>query len=1062
MVNNENAVKSEEALCPKMDRWTFIKGSALLGGSALLASQMDRAFNLMSNAEAGYLMPSEEYELAKAENVIYSVCLACHTRCPIKAKLLNGILVKVDGSPYSAFGLIPQIPYETIPATAASVDGKLCPKGQASVQIQYDPYRVRKVLKRAGRRGENKWVTIPFEQAIDEIVNGGLLFKNIPGEESRKVSGLNEIFALRDAAVAKAMADDVEAIRKKKMTVEEFQAKHKANLHLLIDPKHPDLGPKNNQFVFLAGRIQHGRKEFGQRFTKDSFGSINFYEHTSICEQSHHIASAEMTRDLKSGGGVTHFKPDLLNAEFVIFWGTGAFEANFGPTPMAELVTKSLVERNLKIAVVDPRLSKTAAKAWRWVPVKPSGDAALALGMMRWILENGRYDKRYLENPNANAGKTDGEPTWTNATHLVRTDKMVLLRAEDIGLSTPKVGVKEGTPKLEWFAAMTEGGPRLAEEAETGLLEVDTKIKDIPVKTVFTLLKERAAERSLEEYGELSGVSPKLIVELAREYTSHGKKAAIDTYRGPVQHTNGYYAQQAILTLALLNGCADWKGGLTKDGGHWHELGDKEGQPFDLKKMHPGKLKAFGLAVSKEKAKYEESTLFTGYPAKRPWYPFTSNIYQEVIPAADAGYPYSIKALWIHKGTPILSTPAGQKQIEPIRDVNKIPLLFADDVVIGETSMYADYIFPDLTYMERWGTPHDNPQPSLKTSKVRQPVVGPVPETATIDGEQMPISMEAVMIAIGKKLGLPGIGKDGFGPGVPLNRPEDYFLKMVANIAWGDKPAGDGVPDATKEETELFVKARRHLPKSVFDIEKWQRIVTPQTWRKVVYILNRGGRFEHLSKQHDGEYMHHKFGNQFHLFVERVAKAKDSVTGKPFDGLPRYEPPIDSAGREVLDKEFEFQLITYKEIAGGHSRTIPTYWTQVGLMPENRILINRRDADRLGIRDGDQVRIVSKTNQEGTWDLGDGRKIPMQGNAAVIQGIRPGVAAVSWSSGHWAYGSADVVIDGKKIKGDPRRAGGLCPNAAMRVDDYLKNTCLTDPIGGSASFYDTKVNIVRV
>ena len=44
------------------------------------------------------------------------------------------------------------------------------------MQTVYDPFRITQVLKRAGKRGENKWVTIPFDQAITEIVEGGKLF----------------------------------------------------------------------------------------------------------------------------------------------------------------------------------------------------------------------------------------------------------------------------------------------------------------------------------------------------------------------------------------------------------------------------------------------------------------------------------------------------------------------------------------------------------------------------------------------------------------------------------------------------------------------------------------------------------------------------------------------------------------------------------------------------------------------------------------------------------------------------------------------------------------------
>ncbi|MFQ5896493.1 MAG: molybdopterin-dependent oxidoreductase, partial [Nitrospinota bacterium] len=620
---------------------------------------------------------------------------------------------------------LPNIPYDTPLAEAATIDGKLCSKGQAGIQLLYDPYRLRRVLKRDGPRGSNRWKTIPFGRAIEEIVGGGKLFAHVKGEKNRVVPGLKEVFALRDPQVAKKMAADIERLKERKMTVAEFQAKHRAHLGALIDPDQPDLGPKNNQFVFLAGRIQHGRKELGKRFTKGAFGSVNFYEHTTICEQSHHIATFEMTRDPLTGKGKTHFKPDFLNSEFVIFWGTGAFEANFGLTAMAELVTRPLAERNLKYAVIDPRLSKTAARAWRWVPIIPGADAALALAMTRWVIEKGRFDRRYLENANQAAAKRDGEPTSTDATHLVRADTLLFLRPEDVGL--PK---REG--KGEFHVVMTPEGPRRHDRAEHGLLEVSTTAGGIPVKSVFTLLKERAFERSLDEYAEICGVSSELIEELSTELTGHGKRVAIDTYRGPVQHTNGYYAQQAILALNLLVGSMDWKGGLSGGGGHWHEMGDKPGQPFPLKKLHPGKLKSFGVTLSKERWHYEQSTLFErdrGYPAKRPWYPFTGNVYQEVIPAAGARYPYPIKALWLHKGTPVLSTPGGGAMIPILRDLEAIPLLLADDVVVGETSMYCGYIFPDLSYMERWGTPHDNPQPSTKNSLIRQPIASPIPET---------------------------------------------------------------------------------------------------------------------------------------------------------------------------------------------------------------------------------------------------------------------------------------------------------------------------------------------
>jgi len=59
-------------------RRDFIKCSAVLG-SSFMASQLGWASNLIRRAEAGLLTPDEEYELVKAENTLYTVCLQCNT-----------------------------------------------------------------------------------------------------------------------------------------------------------------------------------------------------------------------------------------------------------------------------------------------------------------------------------------------------------------------------------------------------------------------------------------------------------------------------------------------------------------------------------------------------------------------------------------------------------------------------------------------------------------------------------------------------------------------------------------------------------------------------------------------------------------------------------------------------------------------------------------------------------------------------------------------------------------------------------------------------------------------
>jgi tetrathionate reductase subunit A len=1024
-------------------RRDFLKVSVLVGGTAAFLGTMPKVGKAVETASR----KAQNYPLNDPENVIYSVCLNCHNACTIKGHILDGVLVKIDGNPYSPQNLNPHLPEETSLADAARIDAPLCPKGQGGVQVLYDPYRVRKVLKRAGKRGENKWETIEWDQFIDEVVNGGNLF----GEGN--VDGFDAVWKLRDPDLSSELASDSAAVASGEMSLADFKAKHEANLDMLIDPEHPDLGPVNNQFVFQGGRVEHGRKELIKRWVYNSFGSVNFYLHTTICEQSHHVAYK-----VSNSAGKDHMKPDTMNSEFVIYFGTSPFEANFGPTNMTPKITQSIVNRGMKIAVVDPRLSKTAGKAWKWLAPKPGTDAAVALGMTRWIIENERYDAAFLSAPNIDVANAINETAFSDATNLVDVSTMKFVKASDLGVEIPEGGEDSRV-------VLVDGVPALAATAPKGDLFVDKTISGIKVKSAFQMLSERAAEMTIDEYADYAGVSANDIIELAAEFTSHGKKAVADIYRGPVQHTNGYYNGQAVITLNALIGNFDWKGGLTTGGSHWHEDGSKAGAPFPVDIVYsgaPGGLKKFGVHVNREQSAYEKTTLFEGYPAKRPWYPFTAELYQNIIPSMADGYPYSGKILVTQKGTPIMASPAGHKQIELLKDTNKIPLYIACDVVVGETSMYADYIVPDLTYMERWGTSHMSPDVVTMMSKMRQPMVAPLTDTVVVDGEEMPISIEAFFIAVGKKLGLPGIGKDGFGPGFNFDRPEDYFMKFAANLAFGDKEDGSQMlPEATEEELAIFRKARAHLPKSVFDEEKMKASVGDESlWLRVVTLMNKGGRFEAAEKAYKGDKLAHQFKSQWYFFVEKVAQGKNSISGDNFSGLPKVEPIADASGTPVQQKG-DLHLITYKEISGGQSRTHGAYWLQT-VLPENFIYVNSVDARRLGIETGDMVQMTSASLPDGKFDLGDGRTYEIKGKVKVTEGLRPGLVSVSWSYGHWAYGSNDVVVNGDVVKGDASRMRGTMPNPLMMIDPVVGDVCLTDPIGGSASFYDSFVSLKKV
>ncbi|MBU1740895.1 MAG: molybdopterin oxidoreductase, partial [Proteobacteria bacterium] len=374
-------------------------------------------------------------------------------------------------------------------------------------------------------------------------------------------------------------------------------------------------------------------------------------------------------------------------------------------------------------------------------------------------------------------------------------------------------------------------------------------------------------------------------------------------------------------------------------------------------------------------------------------------------------YPYPIKCLITYWNNVVYSAPAGNHQIGLLKDTKKLPLYVAIDVVIGETSALADYILPCRHFLEEYGTPHVAPTILTQTSGVRRPVVPPVHKDTK--------SVEQIFIDLALKMKLPGYGKDGLGPGRDLFTEWDWYKMLVANIAFGDKK-GDAVPGATEKD-------------------------------KVAYVLARGGRFEAYDRAYRDPHTRHAYKGICRIYSEKLALTKDSMTGKPYDGLPRYDPVLDCRGRPVkVDrKKYPFYVITFKPVYHAQARTAASTWL-MGVTPREIVQIHTSDAMRLGIKNGDPVRVYSPSNPKG-----------VKGPALVCELVRPGIVAIPHSLGHWEYGSRPNVVDGKRTDSAARIGTGCSANPVMLVDPHLKDVCLQDPIGGSSSYYDSMVGVEK-
>ncbi len=152
-------------------------------------------------------------------------------------------------------------------------------------------------------------------------------------------------------------------------------------------------------------------------------------------------------------------------------------------------------------------------------------------------------------------------------------------------------------------------------------------------------------------------------------------------------------------------------------------------------------------------------------------------------------------------------------------------------------------------------------------------------------------------------------------------------MRMAANVAFGDKPDGsEKTPAADPKEMDLFKQARRHLPASVFDSKRWESLIGPEWWSKVVYVLNRGAA---VSKSYDKAYkeeqLANKYGKMVGIYLENLATHNHPMTGKAYDSQASYiEGPRDCLGRPIDDKPqgFDLTMITYQVISQTKSRTV--------------------------------------------------------------------------------------------------------------------------------------------
>jgi anaerobic selenocysteine-containing dehydrogenase len=137
--------------------------------------------------------------------------------------------------------------------------------------------------------------------------------------------------------------------------------------------------------VAIDGRPQHWQTVLFGR----SLGTPNVWACTDLCE-----GPAIVADHVTVGQLITQMvEPEYEKSKLILLWGANP-EVTHGPYWKNIMDAK---KGGATIIAIDPRLTKVAEKADIWVRIKPATDGALALGMLNVIINEGLYDREFVE-----------------------------------------------------------------------------------------------------------------------------------------------------------------------------------------------------------------------------------------------------------------------------------------------------------------------------------------------------------------------------------------------------------------------------------------------------------------------------------------------------------------------------------------------------------------------------------------------------------------------------------------------------------------------------------------
>jgi len=413
-------------------------------------------------------------------------------------------------------------------------------------------------------------------------------------------------------------------------------------------------------------------------------------------------------------------------------------------------------------------------------------------------------------------------------------------------------------------------------------------------------------EYSPKQVSSLTGVSEEIIIQTAKEFSSHLPGIAISG-RGVGMQTNGTYSQMAIDSLNALVGSIDSPGGLLQ-----------QGRPPFQKWPALQKDEIAQKGLSKPRIDGAGTIPF----------PFAEEVPYTLPEKIEKGEPYPVDTLLLYYTNPLFSLPENEK-LRPA--LEKVPFIVSFSPFLDETTMVSDLVLPDGTFLERWQDDRVEPGLGFPMFGLRSPATEkPLYDTRNTGD---------VIIHIAKGIG-GSVGK---------------------SFPWRDFQ--EALKDAIKG---IFASKRGSIQAKDFD-EFWNTLIERGGWWDSHYPFGEWKRnFNTPSKKFEFFSLAMEYGLK--EASKRSRKDLRQILGElkiEARGDKAFLPHFENPRSKRNDSDYPFHLINYKLMAMAEGRGANQPYLQESIGPhlyerwDSWVEINPETAKSLGIKDGDPIWVES-------------------------------------------------------------------------------------------------------